>query len=191
MIYDIEIKRAIQSGDEPRLDGIEYAEGWKDYAGMGIAVIGAFDLVEQRYRVFLEDNLDEFNELAIKRPYVVSFNGHQFDDQVVRAAGVELPEEKSVDLAALIWKAAGIEPGTHPKGLGLDALCRINGIGGKTGNGALAPVLWQQGKRGQVIDYCLADVMLTLGLFRRIYWMRGCIDPRDHKFLEVEVPRWI
>lgn len=188
IVYDIEIARAIQNQGEDRIDGVEYAEGWHDHAGMGIACLCAFDLVEQRYRVFAADNLDAFADLVTRRHKVISFNGHQFDDHVCRANGIDIPDFKSVDLAALIWCAAGIEPGTHPKGLGLDAICRVNGMGGKTGNGALAPVLWQQGKRGRVIDYCLTDVMLTVALYRRLRWMGGCIDPRNHAWLTVEVP---
>ncbi|MBS1188942.1 MAG: hypothetical protein H6R10_734 [Rhodocyclaceae bacterium] len=188
IVYDIEIKRAIQAPGEERIPGIEYAEGWHDHAGMGIACICAFDLIEQRYRVFQDDNLDAFADLVEKRPHVVSFNGHRFDDLVCQAAGIDIPAEKSVDIAARIWAAAGCATGRHPKGLGLDDLCRINGIGGKTGDGALAPVLWQQGKRGAVVDYCLADVKLTLGLYRRLAWVGGCIDPRNQGFLKVEVP---
>lgn len=189
LIYDIEIKRAILNKGEEPIPGIEYAAGWHDFAGMGIAVINAFDLVTQRYRVFLEDNLDEFASLATQRAGIVSFNGLAFDDQVCRANGIDWPTHKTVDLAALIWGAAGIPQGEHQKGLGLDAICQANGLGSKSGNGAMAPVLWQQGKHGQVIDYGLCDVMLTLGLYRRLLYAGGCIDPRNHGWIAVEVPQ--
>jgi hypothetical protein len=68
------------------------------------------------------------------------------------------------DCEGEIWVQADLNPdsfGYHHAGYGLDAVSIANGVGGKSGNGALAPVLWQQGKRGAVIDYCLRDVMLT------------------------------
>lgn len=36
---------------------------------------------------------------------------------------------------------------------------------GKSGNGELAPILWQDGKHQQVIDYCLNDVKLLRSLY--------------------------
>jgi len=32
LVYDIEIVKAIRGRDEPRLDGIEYCDGWHDHA---------------------------------------------------------------------------------------------------------------------------------------------------------------
>ena len=56
---------------------------------------------------------------------------------------------------------------TH-NGFTLNSFAEANYGMGKTGNGGLAPVLWQQGKRGEVIDYCLNDVYLTKLLFDKI-----------------------
>lgn len=45
----------------------------------------------------------------------------------------------------------------------LHAVAKANGMS-KTGTGSLAPKLWQEGKRQEVIDYCLNDVTLTYKL---------------------------
>lgn len=189
LIYDVEIAKAIQGKGEARIDGVKYCKGWTDYAGMGVGCVCAYDLSEARYRVFMQDNLAAFGELARSHDRVMGFNSISFDDNVMRAAGVEWPGQNSVDLARLIWRAAGIPEGQHPKGLGLDALCKANGLGGKTGNGALAPVMFQRGDIGGLIDYCLADVAMTLKLYRLVAWSGGLRDPRDGSFLPVVVPR--
>jgi hypothetical protein len=51
-------------------------------------------------------------------------------------------------------------------GVGLDAAARGMGLAGKTKgmNGDLAPVLWAQGKREEVLCYVAQDVRTTLEL---------------------------
>lgn len=178
IVYDIEIIRGIPGKGEDPIEGIEYCAGWHDHANMGVSVIGVYDFVDDRFRAFCQDNFDEFSELAKSRKFLITFNGVGFDDKTlqyhVSIPGVNYyPEENAgfdrYDLLREIWISLGYNPDkfywkTHG-GLGLDAMCEANGLGGKTGNGALAPVHWQQGKIGSVIDYCLQDVKLTRDLF--------------------------
>lgn len=176
LIYDIEIAKAILGRGETRIDGVQYCDGWHDHAGMGISVIGAYDYAESRYRVFCADNFVEFLELCAARAPLVSFNGIGFDDKVINAyaatsihSSVAMPREPlRYDLLAEIWLAAGLDPtfsGNSHTGYGLDATCEVNFGLGKTGNGAHAPIAWQQGRVGEVIDYCLNDIRLTKRLF--------------------------
>lgn len=188
LIYDTEIKHGIATPDNLPLPGYQYARDWTDFAGMGISVIGVWDAQENRPHVFCEDNLEAWLDLVEHRDYVVSFNGHRFDDPLLKAHGADYPAEKSIDLAALIWSAAGIPPGHHPKGLSLDAICRANHLPTKTGKGAAAPQLWQDGKIGQVIDYCLGDVLCTLKLFQLVYQEGWITDPRTGNRLPVTLP---
>lgn len=190
LIYDTEICHGVTTDDNPPQDGFKYAAGWHDFAGMGIAVIGAYDILESRYRVFLEDNLQDFAELVAARDAVAGFNNHRFDDRLLEAHGLPIPDGKSIDLATLIWRAAGVPSSEHPRGLGLDACCRANDLPTKTGNGAAAPQDWQSGSRGRVIDYCLGDVRSTLNLYRYLVRTGGMADPRDDdNWLNVAVPR--
>ena len=66
IVYDIEIAKAIQGRGEQRVDGIEYCKGWRDFKGMGIACICAYDYHTMAYRVFMEDNIQEFVVLAMQ-----------------------------------------------------------------------------------------------------------------------------
>jgi hypothetical protein len=160
LIYDLEIVKGIPAKGEPKKEGVEYCEGWHDHRNMGISVICAYDMLEGRHRVFLKDNFAEFFELMSLRTHLIGFNNIGFDNKVLSHHGT-LPLTGYYDILSEIWT-------THGKrftGSGLDAVCTANGLGGKSGNGALAPEQWQRGEFGSVIDYCLHDVMLTLKLF--------------------------
>lgn len=169
--------------------GYQYANGWTDFAGMGVSVIGAYDVDAICYRVFCDDNLQEWRDLVANAAGVVSFNGNRFDNPLLEANGCGFPAEKSIDLAAIIWRAAGIPEGEHPKGLSLDAICRANNLSGKTGNAADAPQDWQDGKIGKVIDYCLGDVRITKALYFQIKLFGEITDPRTGKKLDVDLPQ--
>lgn len=190
LVYDIEIVRAIPDKNQPTRAGIEYCSGWQDYSNMGISVIGAYDSLTDRFRGFCDDNLAEFQQLLELRSQLVTFNGIGFDDKILTANGFEVPEGKSTDLLREIWKAAGLGPEyqypTH-SGYGLDAVCKANGLLGKTGNSALAPIDWQKGKIGQVIDGCLQDVKITRDLYRLIMGGAVIIDPVTHEELKINL----
>lgn len=141
---------------------------------MGVSVVGVYEYLADRFRLFCKDNFDEFSRLVEGADLVIGFNNKGFDDPLVKAAlGVAVAEEKSYDLLQEVWLAAGL-PGhfAGPKsgGYGLEACALANGLPKKTGHGALAPILWQRGETGKVADYCLHDVWLTRGL---VNWVRA------------------
>ena len=183
IIYDCEIKKVIPDFPINEMPPqYEYCRGWKDFEGMGCSVVGTYDYIEQRYRIFCDDNLQEFQELVNQRDLVIGFNNHQFDDPLMEACGVTIPKEKSWDILAEIWHAAGLARefcSDDHKLFGLDACCRANFNTGKTGNGRMAPIDWQEGNIGTVIDYCLSDVALTKRLVDQIAIDRHILDPRD------------
>lgn len=182
MIYDCEIEKAILGKNEAPILGIEYCNGWRDFQGMGISCIGAYDYAEDRYRIFCRDNFDEFQSLVEVHDIIVGFNSISFDNPLCAANGIIIPEEKSYDILVEVWRAAALGPKfEYPShaGFGLNAICAANFGLSKTGHGGQAPVLWQQGKIGQVIDYCLNDILLSR---RLLDWINlGCAirDPRD------------
>lgn len=187
LIYDIEIVKGILGRSEDPLEDIEYCAGWHDHANMGISVICAWDCLTGRPRVFLEDNFGEFCALMEAREFLVGFNNIGFDNKVIRAAGLPIYRDMdfwSYDILAEMWRSAGLDPTkfywkTHG-GYKLDDTAKVNLDGAhKTGHGALAPVQWQRGEIGAVVDYCMADVMLTKGLFDRIVEHGILLSPKD------------
>lgn len=174
VVYDAEIEKAIPSkkNEQPRHHhgGVAYCRGWTDFENMGIACLCAYDYLERRYRVFLQDNLHDFRRLMESAELAVGFNNRGFDNHLLKANGIEFAAP-SYDLLLEIWRADGLDgvydSKTH-KGFSLNAMVLANFAEEKNGSGDLAPVLWQRGARGKVIDYCLNDVRLTKLLFDRV-----------------------
>lgn len=197
LIYDCEIANAIASRDEPIIPNVRYCKGFEDFAGMGIACVTAYDYHMDQYRVFFEDNLGDFAALQEESDLIVGFNNNRFDDQLMAANGIEIDEEKTYDILQEIWFAAGhgymhqhdrFIPKVHG-GRSLDAVMEVNFKLRKTGTGARAPVLWQQNKRGQVVDYGLTDTWLTKTCLDSIMKTGNLIDPKTGKRLVMVLPQ--
>ena len=195
LVYDCEIEKAIPPRkDEARKRDVEYCEGWRDFKGMGITVITAYDSLENQFRVFLKDNLQIFQNLvnyhkSIGSP-IAGFNSIAFDDKLCEANGLEVKTD--YDLLVEEWKADGLGPTFSPAthgGYGLDATLKANGIAPKSGHGALAPIQWQQGEYGSVIDYCLGDTTKTWTVIKRVIDHGFIIHPkRTNEVLWVAKP---
>jgi hypothetical protein len=162
-VIDVEIKKGILQRNEFAMPGIEYCSGWRDFANMGVSVVCTFDLVTRLTRVFLEEDFDELRSYVGTGP-TAGFNTRGFDLPLLKRYGVTVQEEQHFDALWKIWEAQGLDPavyvnGTHA-GWSLDNIMRSTFGLSKSGHGAMAPVWWQQGKRGKVIDYCCRDVWL-------------------------------
>ena len=173
IILDVEIKKAILGRNGTPIEGIEYCQGWRDFAGMGIACVCTYDITTHLSRVFLEEDLAELVAYLQDKP-TAGFNTKRFDLPLLEANGVDRSalEDPHYDILEEIWLALGLNPDkfnprTHG-GWGLDAVCQATLGIAKTGHGALAPVWWQQGKRGKVIDYCLNDCHMEGSLLRHV-----------------------
>jgi len=189
IVYDLEIIRCIPPRDGVRDEKLEYCAGWHDHANMGISVNGVYDYQQNRYRVFTEDNKEEWHKLLLRNPIAVGFNSIPFDNAVLEQTGWKVPElDECYDILRELWAASGLgnkfEYPSHA-GYGLDDTCKANALPGKTGNGSLAPVLWQSGQIGKVIDYCLTDVHRTKNLFDRILNEGRLISPKDGRILNM------
>lgn len=192
IIYDIEIAK-VPSPNSYCEKGIKYCSGWSDHARMGISIIGCYDYQQDRYRAFCDDNKSEFMVLLDRGPMCVGFNNIPFDNAVIAATDGWMAPNDAVcyDLLREIWIASGLEPEFNRKthgGVGLDAVCERNFGTKKSGNGALAPVDWQRGNYGTVIDYCLNDVRLTKQLFDLVLSGKPVINPKTGAELMLRKP---
>lgn len=197
LFYDAETIRPIDLGDGSKVLGIEYASGWKDYAGMGVACICALQAWDNRPRVFFQDNLDSFADLAKEATCCIGFNNIQFDSNLIAAHyerlgfdafGIQGFMEDQKDILETIYSNLGypLVLKKRPSGYKLDDLTGNTFGARKTGNGALAPVLFQQGRFASVIDYCLSDVNLTYRLYR---WIKrtGWIKNREGQQIPINL----
>ncbi len=187
VIYDAEIENAIQSKGEEPIPGIRYCKGWGDHEGMGISVVAAY-VWDEGYRVFMKDNFEAFKALAeAPDTLLVGFNNRVFDDLLVeRCWGINIQPSRSWDLLRAIRVAKGMSPAAVG-GASLNALCEANFLPPKSGHGAFAPILWQKGKYGQVVDYCLGDVLRTKKMVELVRAGR-LRDPESGKVLQVIMP---
>lgn len=164
-IFDVEIANPIPSPGVEPIKGLTYAKGWDYPASMGIACIGVYEYTTDKYRVFGEYELEDFQKLVDVHDVAIGFNNIRFDNSVLRACDVNIDDRRSYDILAEIYRALG----GIQKGCKLDNVIQANfSNAGKNGDGAQAPILWQQGYHTRVIDYCLNDVRLTKMLVDRI-----------------------
>jgi len=191
LVYDCEIVKMIPNKKETPVPDIEYCKGWGDFGGMGISVIGVYDFKEDKYRVFMRDNLDEFQKLINERKIMVGFNSIGFDNKLCAAHGLNLSNIQHYDLMLAIAELAnptGDPEKINFRGCGLEACCKANFEDiSKNGDGALAPLLWQKGEIGKVVDYCLNDVKMTLAICEKIIYEGFVYSPIDGTKLEISI----
>ena len=160
LIYDAEIANPIASKKEAKREGYLYAASWEDYEGMGVAVVGTYSYKSGLYRAFWADELNELQRAFNNHKLLVGFNNLSFDNKLLAAHGLVLEREKIYDIYVEVKKAAGA--GKFAKGYKLSDIASANGLTNKTGSGADAPFMWQDGKRSEVAAYCLQDVKVTV-----------------------------
>lgn len=162
VVYDLEIKNEI--------DGKKIT--WADFDKMGISVGCAFDYREMRFRVFLDDNINDLvNRLNEPDTLIVAFNHISFDNNLLRKnASVKLNIDENLrNYDMLLESKKAVKAGKFDKGFKLDDHLQTMNLKMKTANGAMAPIWYSQGKIGQVVDYCLNDVTVEKALFEHIY----------------------
>jgi hypothetical protein len=189
VVLDAEILRCIPDRNAPRDPALEYCDGWNDHANMGISVICAIDTRTYEPRIFLQDNLAELARLIDGR-VVAGFNNIGFDHKLMEANGLPLSQHvEHYDLCVEVRRAVAepdfYTPGKTRGGRKLDDLARVNLGMQKPMSGALAPIAWQRGNYGEVIDYCMGDVQKTLAL---IEMTPNLLDPVTQTMMTVRRP---
>ena len=182
VIFDLEIKKTIE----------QCSKGWQSYDEMGISCLCMFDYFTGRYRVFDDYNKDEAVRILCTYDLVVGFNTIGFDWKVVQAEWIKSSDNlailaarqsKDYDILAAIWSSIG----GFSKGYKLDDVA-FDSIGvRKSGDGALAPKLYQAGRLADVIDYCINDVLIEKTLFEFVI-NNGFIN-RAGKTVQLELPK--
>jgi hypothetical protein len=163
IVIDAEIKKGILNKKEMPLEGIEYCDGWRDFANMGVSVVCTYDIHTHLTRTFLEEDFDELRLYLGDQP-TAGFNTRRFDLPLLEHHGITVNQARHLDVLERIWVTLGLDPDnfdwrTHG-GWSLDAIMTATFGLAKSGHGAMAPVWWQQGRKGRVIDYCGRDVWL-------------------------------
>ena len=161
IVFDLEIKNLIG----------QCGVTWGTHDKMGLSCAVAYRFIEDDYLVFDDHNVQELGDILRSADLVVGYNHLNFDYKVLaKACGISGlgKDTRDFDLLAEIWKAAG----KRIKNSGLGKVCESTLGTNKSGDGAMAPILYQQGKYAELVSYCIQDVKLTRDLFA----MRGKIS---------------
>lgn len=164
-LFDLEILNPIPGEGGSRVPGVQYCRHWGDHWGMGISVLVAARPNGADMRLYTNDvvpqidvpihHLSAFALEVAQDGYFVGYNSRFFDAKVLAAKGIYIPEERHYDYYAEIKKATRL---AAPKGYKQDAVAQRCGGPAKNGEGAMAPILWQQGRREEVMRYCCNDI---------------------------------
>jgi hypothetical protein len=171
IVFDIEIEKAILGYREDPEPGVQYCGGWRDFPGMGIAVVCTYDTNTHQSRVFTKQRLKALEDY-LRTDVTGGFNSRRFDMVLLAANGILLDNGAHFDALEEIWKANGLDPDNfNPRthgGWGLDD-CMQGTFGlSKSGSGKDAPIWWQRGEFCRVTDYCLQDCWLEAKLIQHI-----------------------
>ncbi|MEM9263923.1 MAG: hypothetical protein AAGA46_00185 [Cyanobacteria bacterium P01_F01_bin.13] len=197
IVYDCEIIKCIPPRDGTKNNDLAYCNGWDDHANMGISVIGAYDYLTGQLKAYVEeemcaqipgvDSFASFQQLVDNRERVIGFNSLSFDDKLCKAHDIWVKTDYDLlcEIRMATGQSASYTKGKTRAGYSLDAMASANLDTKKTGHGALAPVLWQQGQYYEVIRYGLNDVMLTKKLFDK---RASLIDPTNQATVTLREP---
>lgn len=181
VVYDLEIKKPVE----------KCTHGWNSLDEMGISVGCAYDYRDRKYRVFMDDNMQELvDRLNEPGTLIVAFNHIGFDNPLLRASGFNLKPDTDLnnyDMLQISRKGTGESRG---RGYTLDGHLETLDLPRKTANGAMAPIWYEEGKMGMLVDYCLNDVTQERNLFE--YMIKkgqlACIaHPSPY---QIELPRF-
>lgn len=177
VVFDLEIATPIE----------ELPGGWNDarQGEAGVACVCLWDSNTERFHVYDSHSIEKCIEHLNSAELIVSFNGRNFDVPALEGfSGLEIYAEH-YDILDEIWKAAG----KKVKGYRLGEVApRTIGLG-KDDLGAGAPILYRQGRHGELIDYCINDVHITKELFEFIREHGYVISPDPDTALFLEQPK--
>ncbi len=134
--------------------------GGKDNVGkLLISVAGVFNYQDNKFLIFHEKEMKEFDDLLKKTDLIIGFNIRHFDLPVLQKyVSVDLNKIPTLDIMVEVVDGIGHR-------VSLDDLAS-NTLGKKkSANGLLAVQYWREGRIDELKRYCLDDVRITRDLY--------------------------
>lgn len=126
---------------------------------LGITVVGTYLYQTGEYKVFMENEIPELEELLTKKPLLVGFNIKSFDMAVLKPYLRMNPDSLPVlDIMMEMTVKLGHR-------VSLDSVAQATLGAGKSGHGLDAIKYYKNGEWDKLKKYCLDDVRLTKELF--------------------------
>ncbi|MDY6881454.1 MAG: DEAD/DEAH box helicase [Thermodesulfobacteriota bacterium] len=133
--------------------------GWQNAHLMRVSVTVIFDSLENRFKTFYEEEMDDLLAFLEKADLIVGFNIKRFDYKVLSAySTIDLSALPTFDILEDIFTRLSYR-------LGLDHLAKETLGLGKTADGLKAVEWFRQGEMERLTDYCTRDVTATRDLF--------------------------
>ncbi len=133
--------------------------GWQNIHLMMVSVAVVFDSLEDRFYIFVEDEIDRLFEHFARADLVIGFNLKRFDYTVLQPyTSKDLHEIPTFDILENIYNRLGYR-------LSLDHLVKETLNKGKSADGLQALEWFKTGEIEKLTEYCKQDVLLTRDLF--------------------------
>ncbi len=158
LVFDIETKNFFT---DPEV-------GWDNFDALKISVVGVYSYVQNKYFCYTEHEMDQLADLFRGASRVVGFSSNRYDIPVLHrhfaklanTEGLDLLRKDSIDLLEEVELAMG-------RRISLEKLAQANLGLGKSGDGAHAIELYNEGRIDELKSYCLKDVEITKALFEQ------------------------
>lgn len=148
---------------------------------MQITVVGVYNYAKDEYKTYFLDELSELEADLKQANLLVGFNNDHFDTPILnKYFNLDLFSIASFDILREFRSKTG-------KRLGLDAIASMTLGSSKSGTGANAMLLYQEGKLQELADYCLNDVKLTKDIFEHCILQKHLIYPSKDGWLRLKV----
>ena len=131
LVYDVKVKHIPWDGKSYKMKRYEYAEGWKDYEGLGVACICAWSSKFGGYGIFTEvfdypeivfknrvteiggalitiAPIPDFQKWVNAHAVIAGYNSREFDDKVIAFCGIQC--KTNYDVLQEIYAAIGLDP---------------------------------------------------------------------------------
>lgn len=160
---------------------------------LGLACCVVYGYETNRYRVYGEKDVPKLREKILCAKSVTGFNNWKFDLPLIWGMTQKdfcaTPEAPKIfvhlnDILRRIWIGCNLDPDVFTKdhkGWSLDMVAKGTLGKGKIGQGALAPIWWKEGRKLDVVNYCLDDVQLTRELKDHIDYNRFVVRASDSR----------
>jgi DEAD/DEAH box helicase domain-containing protein len=170
VVFDLETRR-----------GAAEVGGWGRIERMGLALAVVYDVAEDLYTTYFEDDVERLLLDLVMADRVVGFNVNRFDLRVLSAySRFDLGRIRTLDLLETIHARLGFR-------LKLDHLARENLGESKSADGLQSLRWWKEGKIAEIEAYCRKDVEVTYRLYE-LGRHRGWLVYRDREDRRVRLP---
>lgn len=125
-----------------------------------ISVVGTYFYHEDKYRIFMENELDELEQELSQCSLLIGFNHIRFDLPALEPyfKNLKIKNIPCLDILETIRKIAGIR-------VSLNSVAKATLNAKKSGHGLDAIKYWREGKIEKLKKYCLDDVKITKEVF--------------------------